>query len=893
MGLEAGREQGCNVVCHLRDANIVLIGTGLRALDESTPYKTRDAVTHHKPNLNNTIKVLVAYALVDRTDSYDLSPTSSRTSKRSVDLATESMDTLRVHGVIQQYLIERLVVKKDHHFWLEQTCEVFLRAYQDADARMKKDNPKIGLPDDYRRFSLHGNKLVGHLSRYEKKVDGKQPLKKRLEQQMRQIDAERQRLQEDIQNKIVSQSEDIPQLSVFDRANSLSESDSGTTSSQSHSQETWTPLEDDMPGYVLSPVAIESQRLPYPEEQDDNPTPHITPRQCWEQPVFMPDERSFQPTVTKDQQSKQQKSNSGLINKNDRHQATAEVMVSHETVETPRDFFHRAARQGSGASSKGRLSAQSEAELSLAQLRQMSPTPPRGGGMIQDKGRSGSSGSGSRPKDFLSRSESNRARVASGLTPADELSRAEFSPDFGGAAPPSALQRLKDSILPMGRRRKSSASSNSRSSLQDILPFARRKSSASSISRLSLQVPSSIRTSPGVEQVASMPPFPVLPNRSARSSPGQGVAPFYPPDHLMQRSPDLDLGRHLPPSLHQWATTDAPYQPGRLSRIDSSNVGLNPMALPFPYPERRFQQHGTGNMYSPAVWLQNQEGPTSVPMSRGSSHPSSTPSYHSRHRSSADSVRGSAVGTSRTAQRSRRNSSPPSSPVSSVPPQFPRAPGRSSRPASIATEPSPRIKPRYDVMESPYQPSVPARYGSGNASGAGFVPMAMPLGSVPGAGTDATSFHLPGPIISDVPGAGTGTTVSMPPRPMATAAPVRPQGLYKRTWSRFRSGRVSRSKGASASPEAAAAAGGGETMMRSGSGGIVVGQGRGRQIIEFGEVPVDMDAAAQRLRDRQERRERHQQQQQQQQGVRSPVTTMPRSSSGEVGLGIMTDGSAQ
>lgn len=766
------------------------------------------------------------------------------------------MDTLRVHGVIQQYLIERLVVKKDHYFWLEQTCEVFLRAYQDADTRMKKDNPKIGLPDDYRRFSLHGNKLVGHLSRYEKKVDGKQPLRRRLEELMRQIDAERQRLQEEIQNKIVSQSEDIPQLSVFDRANSLSESDSGTTSSQS--QGTWTPLEDDMPGYVLSPVAIESQRLPYPEEEGQDLTPHVTPRQGWEQPVFMPDERGFQAVVPKDQQSRHQKGNSGLINKNDRHQATAEVMVSHETVETPRNFFHRANQQGSRASSKGRLSAQSEAELSLAQLRQKSPTS-RDGGMTQDKGMSRSSGSGPRPNDFLSRSESNKTRIATGLTPTDELFYAEFSPDSGGTVPPSALQRLRDSILPIGRRRKSSASSNSRSSLQDILPFARRKSSASSISRLSLQVPSSIRTSPGAEQVASMPPFPALPTRSARSSPGQGVAPFYPPDPLGPRSPDSELHRNLPPSFQQWATTDGPYQPGRLRRIDSSGVGLNPMALPF-------QQHGTGNMYSPAAWL---EGPTSVPMSRGSSHPSSNPSYHSRHRSSADSVRGSTAGIQRNAQRSRRNSSPPSSPVSSVPQLFYRPPGGSSRAASIATEPSPRINPRYDIMESPYFPFLPPRRGSGSDANVGFVPMAMPFNMVPGVDTSAPSSHLP---VTNVPGATTGSTVSMPPRPSHAAVPQRPQGLYKRTWSKFRSGRGSRSKRASASGEVEVTTVGGEAMMRSGSGGIVVGQGRGRQIIEFGEVPVDMDAAAQRLRDRQERRERHQQQQQQR---------------GDVGLGII------
>lgn len=846
---------------------------GLRALDASTPYKTRDAATHSKPNLNNTIKVLVAYALVDRTDSYDLSPTSSRTSKRSVDMCAESMDTLRVHGVIQQYLIERLVVKKDHHFWLEQTCEVFLRAYQDADARMKKDtpkdNPKIGLPDDYRRFCLHGNKLVGHLSRYEKKVDGKQPLKTRLEEQLRRIDAERQRLQGEIQNKIVNQSDEIPQLSVFDRANSLSESDSGTTSSQSHSQDTWTPMEDEGPDYVLSPVAMRPQRLPYPEEEDDLPTPQVTPRQEWNQPVAMPDERGFQAAMPKDQQSKHHKSNSVLINKNDRHQTTAEVMVSHETAETPQNFFHRMTRRSSRASSKGRPSIQSEAELALAQIRQKSPTPPRGGKLIQDKKRSDSSGSGPRPRDFLSRGDYNRARVASGLTPTDERPYAEFSQAFGNMVAPSALQKLKENILPSGRRRKSSANSIiSRSSLQDMFPFVRRKSSASSTSKLSLRIPDSIRTSPGVEQTVTMPPFPALPNRSARSSPGQSVAPFYPPDPLVRRSQDSTVHHSPPPTFQQWATTDAPYQPGRLGRIDSSTSGVNSTATSFPSPGRTSQPHViTGNMYSPAAWLQSQDAAVSVAMSRGSSQPSSNPSYGSRHRSSGDSTRGNAAGLAGVAQGSRRNSNPRSSSVSSVALPLSRPSlnvhGGPSRPPSIATEPSPRINPRYDLMEPPYQPPIPPRGGSGASAGGGTATRPMPFVQVG-----------------------------------AAEAPVRPQGMYKRTWSRFRSGRGrARSAGAGAevhmprsqqagaggsnSPDAVAA--GGEAMMRSGSGGIVVGQGRGRQLIEFGtaarEVPVRVDVAAQR-------RMQEQQQQQQQQ-------LLQQSRSGGVGLGIMPGGGVQ
>lgn len=764
-------------------------------MDKATPYKTREAGTHEKASLNNTLKVLVAFAVVERSDSYDLSPTSSQTSKKSLEMGNDTMDTLRLHKLHQQYIVQSLAGSKTHLFWLQRACEVFLRAYYEAHARIK-DNPKIGLPDDYRRLRSHGKKLVEHLSQFEKKMRHGSELRTGLEDKVREIEKELRQLEESIESRIATQSGEIPQLSIFDRANSLSESDSGTTSSQNTSQQMWTTLDDSDQIFQLSPVAMDP---PYPNEEG-SPTPHVTPTQGPVNALMMPDEEDFQAIVPE---------------------------VKHP----------------------------------LADIPCKSPTPPGNGRMTN-------------PKDFLNRAGSNKARVSSGLIPSNENTHAEFSQGPGSPPASTGLHRLKDNLkenMPFGRRRKSSTGSNRRPSLQTIFPFGtrrkssasslstslqdlksrlgRRKSSASSTSRPSMQAPDSVHTSPGMEQTATMPSFPVHPTRSARSSPGQGQAPFYPPDTPAKRQPRANTRRNpppQPPSLHQWATTDAPYQPGRLGRIDSSNLGQNSMAQSFPATESMARQQDTDVLVNPAAWLQSQ-GAISVPMSRGSSHPSSHLSSHSRNRSTDSGHPGNTNGTRVAAEQSRGSFSPLSSPVSAspgLPALSSRLPNQSSssRPASIVTEPSPRVNPRFEIMEPPSQtqlgpPAIPSRRGSQS-------------------------------------------------------------NVYKRTWSRLRgrggrggrahsqSHSVSPGRGsrASLSPHGSPdPAGGGEAMMRSGSGGILVGQGSGRQIIEFGELQMTTDAASTQWHaDR--RAPRGRQHSPQRGVVRSPP--MSRSSSGNVGLGI-------
>lgn len=906
----------CSLSSAFMDSNRNAVTLGLRALEKSTPYKTRDAATHQKPSLNNTLKVLIAFALVDRTDSYDLSPTSSRTSKKSLDLPTESMDTLRMHSVIQRYFIEYLASKKQHIFWLERSVEVFCKAFGEADARIK-ENPRIGMPDDYKRFLLHGKRLLAHLKHYERRSPEElRPLRKRLEEKLPVIEAEADRLHKEIQAKIVGQApgsgEMYQQTSIFDRANSLSESDSGTTSSQSHSQQDWTPLDDDFSGYFLSPVAVDADQLynaygvpvlPYPvddednvvEDDDNDATPILqdTPKGAFPPAGSLFGEGGWQTIVDPQRAQQQRKSSTSLLSHGkDDHKTPAGVTISRHTAEAP--------RRGSHVSSRD----------SLAEIRKHSPTPPRGGGIIKG-GRSLSQGtSATRPTGLLSTGTNHYGIVAAGLTPTDELSHAEFSTAFAemptpGSSTAAFTQRFKEnsgsSPWAAGRKLSDESSRSGRSGL--------------------VAAPTSTRTSPGIEQqqqfTATMPPFPALATRSARSSPGQGVSPFYPPGLPVERhsNSSLRLIEHPPPSFHQWNTTS--YHPGMgLPRVESSSLGEDgamtmsyPPPLPPPRTTERPLRRQPGGVFAspptsmpcwPGLKVDDRIGTSSTPMSRNSSSSVNSPTYGSRHRS-PDSMRGGTATAKVTIpDRGRSHSSPLSSPVTTmmipssaatIQQRFPAAamPGRNSRPASVVTEPSPRIMPRYDALDMPYQIPLPVSIVE--------IPQSQQQQPQPQARYPAP--FLPSQQQQSVGGAGGGAAAPLPPpsRPPLQAR----QSRYKRAWGRFRSSRGGNNNSAtggptgrgrsststttntsSSSPRLVAVGGtvtsiqsspdptssfpspllGGEPMGRSGSGGIVVGGGRGdrgtskRQIIAFGDAPVDMDVASQRLRQRRENRVR-------------------------------------
>ncbi|KAK7745916.1 hypothetical protein SLS53_002635 [Cytospora paraplurivora] len=900
-----------------QDIPVEMMAMGLRALGRELPYKTRNAAAHGRPSLSNTLRVLIAFALVDRTESQDVSPVSSQSSKRSLDLPSESLDSLRTHNIIQRYFIEWLVGKKQHAFWLERAVQVFFRSYSEADRRIK-ENPKVGLPDDYRRFYVHGKRLVEHLVKYERRHTVLQSLKGDLERKLEDIHAEVHRFSERMQTMIVDQSSDMPQASIFDRANSLSESDSATSGSQSQSQQdSWTHLDDDDPRLFHSPTAFEPGMIydgyglpiPYPDtttipgpsfQEDDGATatPDVTPKLGSNTMAVenSPDNPRNSWTSIVSKHSKPQRArNESLMNRNRHVKGQAQVGISHEIAKPP--FFQASSpRSGSSRSpSSGRLSAQSEAELALTKLRKMSPPPPRGGGVIQDKGRSLSSSMTTRPKDIMSPGEYNYARVASGLTPTDEMSQAEFYRDYGSSMPTTetsymtaTLKKFKENIAPSG--------------------ITKSPSTGSSTSRAVPAAPESVCNSSGPERpvMAEMPPFPMVAgsktagSRTARSSPGQITLPFYPPG--------------LPVTYDTGLTG-----PGHRQALVFGQ-GQDPAVTNSPYPPR------------PTSWVPHPDdaaSATTTPMSRDSSaQSSSSTSNHSRQQRSlmlppppppprgrgrrhssplsSSPVSSSAIINNSNSNNSNNNKNPSST---SPPSRLPNIPAGGGRPPSVVTEPSPRLRPQK-------QPSAPE-------DNLVSVPQIPPLSRARAASTSSVSGVAGAAVLPLSPQQkqqGQQQGQQHPARP-----PARPR------WYRRASGRLSRSttdngraRAQSQSPAAAprfshtslysnssggggggsgggspllrgaasssyaATISGGEAMARSGSGGIVVGGGR---MVGFGEVSPRVggggggssDAVAtqqqqQRLRDRQDIRR-----------VVVTPTSGGGSSGSPVGLGIMRE----
>ncbi|KAK3899668.1 protein SERAC1 [Staphylotrichum tortipilum] len=239
-----------------------MLALGLSALDRSTPVKKYDP-SHRKASLNNTLSVLIAFALVNRTSGHDLSPTSSRSSKRSFDKQGELHDIVTVHSVVQEFFTSTAHKQRRAQFWLERAAAVWCRSYDEADARIQED-PRPGLPDDYRWYSIHGQKLLQNVGRFEKRYPGLAMVRAQLDERLEKIKAQIEHLSHTVQTNIVTGSTEEHQTSVFDRISATSESDSPTDESRS-SQTSRVNSQDDC-DLVLVPVRPQGPQLgmPYP-----------------------------------------------------------------------------------------------------------------------------------------------------------------------------------------------------------------------------------------------------------------------------------------------------------------------------------------------------------------------------------------------------------------------------------------------------------------------------------------------------------------------------------------------------------------------------------------------------------------------------------------------------
>ncbi|KAK6953523.1 hypothetical protein Daesc_005828 [Daldinia eschscholtzii] len=233
---------------------VEMVVLGAKALDKRTPVKSADPETR-RSSLNNTFKILIAFALVERNENTEASSASSH-STRSVDMGQDSLDILRIHGIVQAFFIDALAEEKQASFWLERAICIFCKAF-DVSERRATDDPQTGVPEDFRRLRIHGERLLAHISRFEKRNSELTQCREFVESRLSTIDKRIDELTRRITDAS-SQGFEPAVVSVFERTNSLSEEDSLTPPSNSSIAEPYILYDDNSPLSPLESPAIYS-----------------------------------------------------------------------------------------------------------------------------------------------------------------------------------------------------------------------------------------------------------------------------------------------------------------------------------------------------------------------------------------------------------------------------------------------------------------------------------------------------------------------------------------------------------------------------------------------------------------------------------------------------------
>ncbi|KAK0725309.1 hypothetical protein B0H67DRAFT_126762 [Lasiosphaeris hirsuta] len=686
---------------------VEMVSLGLSALDKTTPIKTCD-VSHRKTNLNNTLRTLIAFALIERTESDDISPASSRSSKKSFDKHADYLDLLRIHSVVQAFFMDTLHEERQVDFWLERASAVWCRSYDEAHKRIQ-ENPRVGLPDDYRRFSIHGQKLLQNLGRYEKRYPQiLNRVRAEIETRLEQIQDHIDKLSETIQTNIINGSGEEPPSSVFDRSNSVSETDSAATMPSHDSETSWEPFfaaDGESPGAFHSPILFDPQattkpsdwRVPYPTKGLMPPVPDISGNDGEdEETVILPEQ--WQRTITNvdnDQIGGYEDWQEVIPHHrvvtrrssrryHDRAGAWRDTTVGDPRVGISQDLAVGSVSgrtAGSRSPSRARVTARSDAEMVLNKIKQTLP-PLQG-----DSDGSPSSGGLSRPSTLLGRN--SYAQVQAKKVPEAEfdVSPALFSSGLAQiiSSPKSwtaaTVKRLKENVL------------QSRGSVtSEPLP----------------PTPAAVQ-----EDELIVPPGPIFRGtRTANSSPASRSSPFPPPTFsALPEEADAEHHSHsqsdLPLAVRRWDTTV--HHPG-LNRLESSSGGIewstDPLSLSYPsiLPHGQYQHSTQRDGLPQAPPIQIRHAPTgysSQPMSYQSSHHDGIPAASPPLSTSSPPRRRPAFQHAAATHHSSPLAGSPEFLNTRLQP-FP-PPLHRRRPSYTETEPSPRMDPAFPEIDTSYQ----------------------------------------------------------------------------------------------------------------------------------------------------------------------------------------------
>lgn len=251
------------IICYFSgNIPVEMISLGSKAVDLA--LKTAEPATGR--TLNNTFKILIRYALIQRNEAECSSSGSSRTSKSShSSLLADDLDVIKVHTVVQDFFADLVKGTDQTPQWLGRAITLLTYSYAEACKRMKGKGHG-GLVSDFRSYEIQGRRLFEHLDRLERKGPVIPPSRQSLEAALTDI-------REQIRKRTHQSSIDISTgrmvggTSVFDRTSSSS--DAGPDTPVTPKIDTTT---GGAPGYILweggakeeSPVSIKGEYAEYP-----------------------------------------------------------------------------------------------------------------------------------------------------------------------------------------------------------------------------------------------------------------------------------------------------------------------------------------------------------------------------------------------------------------------------------------------------------------------------------------------------------------------------------------------------------------------------------------------------------------------------------------------------
>ncbi|KAI0832148.1 hypothetical protein F5Y06DRAFT_281158 [Hypoxylon sp. FL0890] len=808
---------------------VEMIVFGAKALDKRTPVKSADPETQ-RHSLNNTFKILISFALVERNENTEASSASSR-STRSVDMGQDSLDILRIHGIVQAFFVDVLAEEKQAAFWLERAVCVFCKAFDVSDHRVEED-PQTGVPEDFRRLFIHGERLIAHIDRFERRypelAESRELVESRLCTSKKRIDQLTKRVAE-----ASSQGSAAAVVSVFERTNSLSEGDSETPPSNNSITEPWMLYEESSPlesPAIYSPTDHNPYHwhvtfphgAPY-EDADDysrTVTPQLAPTEVFES-MSMPDDdevtrKVFGPNhrTIRRHASRRYRDRAGSWRAASQILSDPRVSISRETAKgiIHTRTFHEASRPRSSTDSMS--SEATKAQLTLDRINRGSPSlQPRSvessSDIVSD------AASTLRPRLVAGRPSYADAKAEAAVeddypmsvtlsnpTPSSNSAAAtilkrrenDHSVSLEGLAPVKVSSPL--SAAPLTTT--SPPSPSPPATQQPTFPEADKDESVLKPPSRPVSGPASRSPSSSPPRLPSRPssrPTSMVLSRSAQSSPSHPTGPFSPPSIPIEINTTSSLRSPPSPGFHwdsynrppqQSMNEDAEYQ----SMAHSLPSVRSQSNLPYPHTVHN-PPEGFLSSDHPPPWVASSTSPNLHPQGYSSQPMSRDPSHQSSH------SHGSAQSLPRTTSPLAHDSSPGS--------QIMQRP-HSRRPSVVETEPSPRL----DGLE--LEPVITS-YSLYNESSRGRRRAAS--GTLSRA-ADSSNSNL---------------------NLLSRFRPKRRNSDGRRH--RSASGRLShfgRGPRTNVSPELdGATSSGAEPMSRSGSGGIRLADGR---VVEFGSPPL-------------------------------------------------------